>query len=54
MAEHEQKIKEIYASLPKDAAEVVKRVMKLEDQWLFKKQPRLVEDVVSLIKEVVK
>jgi hypothetical protein len=40
--------------LPREVAEVVMRVLILQKEKLYLKQPHILEDVIAAIKEVVK
>ena len=36
-----------------EVQEIVKKVLKIEKDWLYSDRPRIAEDILNLIKEVV-
>jgi len=54
MAGEEQEIKTLHDNASDEVKSIFKRVMHLENQHLYENQPRVVQDVVNIIKDVVK
>lgn len=54
MPGEERELEVLHANASDEAKDVLKRVMELENRHLYENQPRVVRDVVNIIKEVVK
>ena len=39
---------------PREVYEIIQKVLKLERDWLYSNRPRVKEDVVNIVKEVIR
>lgn len=54
MSREELAIKKLHAEATDEVRSVLKRVIQLESQHLYDNQPHVIQDVVNIVKDVVK